>query len=179
MHWLLNCRLPHRNKTKMIEPPVLLIKKYLIRCPFVASWWSMQASPSHFTLRSSLKCCLKLSRIPYPSEGGQNKIPGNLVRVLRWHGLSFWGQVCLLSGPVEGNCLWLPAQPSARQRQIVWTPVFSFPNCCTSTHQLHRHNISYQIKRLLLWQIWEYLVYKHSITRLQNQAMCWFQSGLI
>lgn len=122
----------------------------------------MQISPSHLSLRSSLKCCLKLSRILYPSEGGQNKTPGNLVRVLGWHGRSFWGQVCLLSGPVEGNCLWLSAQPSARQRQIVWTPVFSFPNCCTSTHQSHRH-ISYQSKRSLLWQIWECLVYKLSV----------------
>lgn len=76
------------------------------------------------------KCCLKLSRISDPSEGGQNKTPGNLIRVLGWHGPSFWGQVCLLSGPVEGNCLWLHAQLSARQRQIIWTPVFFFPNCC-------------------------------------------------
>ncbi len=104
--------------------------------------YCMQSSPSHFTLRSSLKCCLKLSRIPDPSEGGQNKTPGNLVRVLGWHGPSFWGQVCLLSGPVEGNCFWLPARPSARQRRIIWTPVFSFPNCCTSKHQSCRHNIS-------------------------------------
>lgn len=64
---------------------------------------SMLISPSHFTLRSGLKCCLKLSRIPGPSEGGQNKTPGNLARVLGWHGPSFWGQVCLLSGPVEGK----------------------------------------------------------------------------
>lgn len=91
----------------------------------------------------------KLSRIPYPSEGGQNKTPGNLVRVLGWHGRRFCGQVCLLGGPGKGNCLWPPAQPSARQRRIVWKPVFSFPNCCTSTHQSLRHNISYQRKGIV------------------------------
>ncbi|TNN83980.1 hypothetical protein EYF80_005851 [Liparis tanakae] len=63
--------------------------------------------------------------MPYPSEGGQNKTPGNLVRVLGWHGRSFWGQVCLLTGPVQGNCLWPPAQLSARQRRIVWTPIYN------------------------------------------------------
>ncbi|KAI4827351.1 hypothetical protein KUCAC02_030753, partial [Chaenocephalus aceratus] len=52
--------------------------------------------------------------------GGQNKTPGNLVRVLGWHGRRFCGQVCLLGGPGKGNCLWPPAQPSARQRRIIY-----------------------------------------------------------
>lgn len=85
------------------------------------------------------KLLFKLSRMSVPSEGGQNKTPGNLVRVLGWRGLSIRGQVCLLSGPAEGNCIWFLAQFIAQGRWIIWTPVFSYPNCY-STHQCNQSN---------------------------------------
>ncbi|KAI9515059.1 hypothetical protein NQZ68_027923 [Dissostichus eleginoides] len=89
----------------------------LIAVLFMWQHWTYNRQRS---LERMTNCVGGYSLLHKAPQGGQNKTPGNLVRVLGWHGRSFWGQVCLLGGPGKGNCLWPPAQPSARQRRIIY-----------------------------------------------------------